>query len=261
MAVGGCATSDPVLAVDPRLRSAEFVLLGEIHDNAEQHRQRAALLAALLTDKRPTCVVFEQMDRGRDAEIDAAGRDAEAVATAGRLDRAAWAWPLHRPLLAAALDGGATVRGGNLSRDDARGVVRGGASSVAEAPSALLAASAWSAGDQTRMEREIDEGHCGALPAAMWPRMALAERARDATLAAAMLAANHDRERVVLIAGNGHVRRDLGVPRYLVAAGVPAERIVAIGYLEGPAPDMAFDATRITPAAPRGDPCEAFTKR
>lgn len=247
---------------DPaRLQGATFLLLGEVHDNAEQHRKRAALLAGLLSDGRTTAVVFEQMDRGHDAAIDAAPRDAEAVATAGQLDRKGWGWPLHEPVLAAALAGGATLRGGDLSNAAARAIVLGGVSSVPEDLRPLLDAAAWSGADQASVEQEIDRSHCGALPARLWPAMALAQRARDAALAKAMLEAARQHERVVLIAGNGHVRRDLGVPRYLVGAGVEARAIVSLGYLEAADPDASYDIVDVTPAAARPDPCLDFHPR
>ena len=51
LALAACATAAPDVE---RLRSARFILLGEVHDNAEQHRLRAALLRDLLADGRPT---------------------------------------------------------------------------------------------------------------------------------------------------------------------------------------------------------------
>ncbi len=258
-----CAEHRPAPnGLDPvRLAGARFVLLGEVHDNAEQHRKRAALLSRLLSDGRPTAVVFEQLDRGHDATIGAAPRNAEAVATAGRLDRAGWGWPLHKPLFEAALAGGATLSGGDLSNTDARAVVTGGAASVPDDLRPLLDTAGWSAADEASVEQEIGASHCGALPTRLWPAMALAQRARDAALAGAMVAAARQHERVVLIAGNGHVRRDLGVPRYLIGAGTGNGAIVSIGYLEAPDPDAPYDIVDITPAASRPDPCVDFKPR
>ncbi|HSI57488.1 MAG TPA: ChaN family lipoprotein, partial [Ideonella sp.] len=65
----GCAATPSLTGADPtatsvasapelaQWRGARFVLLGEVHDNAEQHRQRAELLRALLADGRPTRVL------------------------------------------------------------------------------------------------------------------------------------------------------------------------------------------------------------
>lgn len=242
-----------------RWRQARFVLLGEVHDNAEQHRQRALLLSALLSDGRPTRVLFEQMDREYNPAIAAAPRDADAIATAGRLNRPAWQWPLHRPLLEAALAAGAEVGGANLSRTAAGAIVRGGLAAAPADVQPLLARSDWTPALQAVMEREIDTGHCGALPASQWGPMVLAQRARDAAMAATLLQAP-DRTRVVLIAGNGHVRTDLGVPKLLREAGVPPRDILAIGFFEQGDPGLPVDVVRHTPASPRGDPCEAFRR-
>ena len=108
-----------------------------------------------------------------------------------------------------------------------------------------------------RSEEEIDAGHCHALPAAMWPGMARAQFARDAYMAKIL------RERVergiVLLAGNGHVRADLGVPQWLTAT--ERARLFAVGYLESEDTrtlDGAFDVIVRTATAPRADPCRAF---
>ena len=260
--LAGCSNMPPRLNDGelPRLRQMRFLLLGEVHDNAAQHLIRAALLADLLADGRPSRVVFEQLGRGNDALIAAAPRDAESVATAGRLDRAGWRWPLHKPLIDAALAGGAMIVGGDLSRVDARAIVRNGTSAVPVELRTLLNDSYWSSDDQAAIEQEIDAGHCGALPHSQFPGMALAQRSRDAALANAMLQPGRTNERVILIAGNGHVRRDLGVPRYLVAAGVTGSQIISIGYLEQDDLAAPYDLVCITSAALRADPCAMFQK-
>ena len=254
--LAACASAGPSIAT---LRDARFILLGEVHDNAEQHRQRAALLRELLADGRPTRVVFEQMGAVHDAAIAAARRNAEALAVAGRLDRDAWRWPLHRPLIEAALAGGATIAGGDLERDQVRAIVRGGLDAApADIRRTLADDASWGAADQQALQRIVEAAHCNALPASQVAPMALAQRARDAALARAMLRAPPG-TRAVLIAGNGHVRNDLGVPHYLRAAGVAPSAIVAIGFVErGDDEAAVYDAVRVTAKADRTDPCAAF---
>ncbi len=258
-----------IAALAERLRPARYVLLGEIHDDAEHHRLRAAVLRALLTDGRPTWVVFEQIDSQYNAAILAAPRDTEAVVSAGQLDRKGWDWPLHRPLFDAALAGGATVLGGNLSRAEASNLVRGG---VAQAPVELqrwlappaaagtARPSAWSPAQDAELRHQVDIGHCGALPPQMIAPMALAQRARDAALAVAMTSAPPG-VRVMLIAGNGHVRRDIGVPHYLAAE--QADGIVSIGFFErggdgAMVADGPYDQAWFTKPVERPDPCASF---
>ena len=273
-----------VSALVTRLRSARFILLGEIHDNPDHHRLRADVLRALLSDGVPTRVVFEQFDRQHSAALARAARDAESTATAGQLDRKGWEWPLHRPVLEAALAGGATIVGGNLARTEASQVMRGGvAAAPAElrrwitAPSTDAVNGAWTAAQDAEVIRQVDEGHCRALPASMLAPMALAQRARDAALALAMSDATTG-TRVVLIAGNGHVRTDTGVPHYLrlqrdVSPSLPgpgdmrpqADVVLSVGFLEvapgaTPVADAPYDEAWFSPAISRPDPCERVPK-
>lgn len=255
--LGACATPPSPPPVDS-VRHARFILLGEVHDNPEHHRQRAELLRRLLADGRPTRVVFEQMDRASDAALAAAARDPEAQADAGRLDRAGWRWPMHRPLVEAALAGGAKISGGNFDRDLARRLVREGAAAAPADLRAALAAVPWSPAQDEIVRGAIENGHCGVLPQDRVAPMALVQRLRDVALAQAMLRASEPR--VVLIAGNGHVRSDLGVPHYLRAAGVAAPDIVALGFVEDGDATMPFDLRQVTSGVQRPDPCAAFRK-
>lgn len=86
--------------------------------------------------------------------------------------------------------------------------------------------------------------------------MAAAQIARDQFMA--RLIERHADRGVVLLAGNGHVRRDIGVPRWLPAE--LGQRVKAIGLLEdGDATDRsAFDHSLVTPRQPREDPCAAL---
>jgi uncharacterized iron-regulated protein len=258
--LGGCAQQPPSAA------APDFLLLGEIHDNAEHHRLRAERLAALLADGKPTAVVFEQIPASRNEAVQAqqrqAPRDVDALIDAGQLDKRNWGWPLHKPLFDASLAGDARVLGANLERDDLRRLMREGDAGWPAQALALAQRTPWSGAQQQAQLKAIDEGHCGALPQAMHEPMARAQRARDATMARVMLAARESgAERVVLIAGNGHVDRELGVPRYLEAAGIAPSRIRAVGYLEaGAVGQERYDERVVTAAAEREDPCKQFKR-
>ena len=118
---------------------------------------------------------------------------------------------------------------------------------------------------QAELLHQVDVGHCGALPQSMLAPMALAQRARDAALALAMVQAARQAApgaRVVLIAGNGHVRRDLGVPHDLAVLDAAA-RVLSVAFLEledgrPGAVDGPYDAAWFTPRAERADPCADF---
>lgn len=246
-----------------RLRAARFRLLGEVHDHPEHHRVRARLISGL---RDRADVFFEQFDRDHDAPLrtaQAAGSDADGLAKAGALDTKAWAWPLHRPLLEAAISGMLPVRAANLSRADARRIARSGTLAPEDAALAsALVASAWTDAREQALRRTILDAHCGMLPEKVAPAMALAQRARDAAMALALASAAGP---AVLIAGNGHVRRDLGVPLYLP----PRASVLSVGFLETRAGEAdprayepgAYDYVWFTAPQPRPDPCEAMRRR
>lgn len=237
-----------------RLAGVDFLLLGETHDNPLHHRARAALLRELAGG--PRRVVLEQLDRG--ARPDPALPLAEALERAG-FQRHAWQWPLHEPLFAAARERGMPLIGGNLARADARRIVGQGEAAVEPALAALLAATPLSEAAQRALDDDLRDGHCGRLPADRLANMRLAQRARDASLALGLLDAGAP---AVLVAGNGHVRRDYGVPG-LLAVRAPGAKVVSVGFVEVPAgatPDLQalrglYDYVWFTPASEREDPC------
>ena len=101
----------------------------------------------------------------------------------------------------------------------------------------------------------IVDGHCGMIDTAQAGGMVGAQVARDQFMARA-IEANGSRG-AMLIAGNGHVRRDVGVPRWLSEA--TRARSVSIGLLEPGDPNASgFDVVLTTPAQSRADPCEAM---
>jgi len=63
---------------------------------------------------------------------------------------------------------------------------------------------------------------------------------------------------VILLTGNGHARRDIGVPRHLTAA--ERQRVWSIGLIETGSEDRAtfYDVAFVTPRHERADPCDAL---
>jgi uncharacterized iron-regulated protein len=221
-------------------------------------------------------VVFEQFDREYEPMLQQlmakTGVDAEDVAAAVRFNRKGWNWTFYKPLVEIALRHGMTLHAGNLSREAAAQIARRGMAALEPAAiAALRLDDGWSEARERALREIIAQGHCGALPDTAVRPMTLAQRARDATLAQALLSV--DRERAVLIAGNGHVRRDLAVPVYLSAAAA-GKASCALGileveaghrdpraYLHSAASDAhRYDFAFFTPRWERPDPCDAFRR-
>jgi len=254
-------------ALVKRLERADFVLLGEVHDNAEQHRLRAGLIDAAAS--RKPAIVFEQFAWGRDSVLQTkpAGGGLEPWLDQAGFDRKGWQWPLHEPLVAAALAHDLPRYGSQLDRERLRPVLTGGVDAAPAPLGRLMTEVPLSASGAQALERTLAEGHCGQLPSEMVPMMRTAQEARDAAMTDALLRAHDAGHPAWLIAGNGHVRRDYGVPRFLARLR-RAQTVVAVGFLERepdgalPSADerQVYDVVWITSRAEREDPCKAFRK-
>jgi len=237
------------------MRSRPIVLLGEVHDNAKQHALRAQALRELLASGARPAVLMEQFDRERQADIDKTmaqtGATADDVITAAGAQGTGWAWPSYRPFVALALEYRLPLIAANVSRADARRVSQEGLSATgfdATVPAATL----------SYQINTILASHCGMLNEAQARRMATAQVARDQFMA--RLVSEHAVRGAVLLAGNGHVRNDVGVPTWLSPA--VRQRSVGIGLLENGEPGAeAYDRV-VTTAAPaaRPDPCEGMKR-
>ncbi|HEY0878723.1 MAG TPA: ChaN family lipoprotein [Zeimonas sp.] len=300
--LGACAMQDPAgtgvaagspaadaLPLPAAARTADFVLFGELHDNVAQHRLRLRWLEEL-ADVHPFALALEQFDADRQDSLDRARADdaraahsastADAASRARRIAEAAgfdfggWDWDLYRPVIEFALRRGLPLVAANLSPADTARVTQ------QRAPAAPPPGG-WDDDDSEAMRESIREGHCGLLSERAVEAMAAAQRTRDARIAQALLDA-HARTGlpVVLLAGNGHLRRDIGVPRHLSALR-PGARIASIALLErtpGSAQGGAQDGHRLeagpsgsdralfdlvvrTPAQSREDPCVKLRQR
>lgn len=236
-------------------RQSDFVLLGEIHDNPHHHQRRAALIAELA----PTSIAAEHLENGqRVSWARPTGTSvADQLSSAG-FDARSWQWPIHEPLFAGLAQAWIGVTGANISRDLARRLVREGESALPPALATTLAAAPLPASAQAALDKDLLDDHCGQLPATRVPGMRLAQRARDAAMATGVAALSE--RPAILVAGNGHVRADYGVPVALARLH-PGARILNIAFLEserGAEPHRAYTHLWITPAVQRDDPCKGF---
>ncbi len=265
-ALASCASAPAaspanVDALTQAMMREPIVLLGEVHDNVAQHALRAQALAQMLARGARPAIAFEQFDRERQEAVDQARRlPGDTASRVSRVIEAAggrgWNWNLYRPYVALALDKNLPIVAANLSRAQAMHIARDGVGAVFDAGQrAALGLNAIAQDVQSAQEREIEQGHCGRVPREALPALALAQIARDAVLAQA-ITAYFDRG-VVLLTGNGHARRDIGVMRHLSASD--RARAVSIGLLEddGRAAEQAahFDVAFRTPVQERADPC------
>lgn len=240
--LSGCAT--PIVFTRP------VVLLGEVHDNAAQHAMRLRAFQGWLAQGVRPALLMEQFDRTHQADIDrlrahSTPPSADELIDAGSPGRKGWDWTFYKPFIELALKYQLPIIAANVGRDEARTVMRDGLSAAGfdeRVPPQVLQA-------QTAA---VQDSHCGMIAAKMAGSMALAQVARDQFMARQIEAQGAGE--VLLLAGNGHVRKDIGVMQWLGTA--TRARTQAIGVLEeGDERVHDYDRVVFTSAQPRSDPC------
>ncbi|MFZ6733752.1 ChaN family lipoprotein [Undibacterium sp. Ji42W] len=257
--LSACATQ-----VDKPVSGSKILLLGEVHDNPEGHAHRYADLQKLVIAGWRPAIAMEQFDRENQTELTQAHANcSDADCIISKVGNKRWEWPHYRPVIQLAIDYKLPLLAANLSRSDAARVMREGYAAVLDKntitsykldqplPSVVVD------GQRAAME----SGHCGKMPDNIVPSMVRAQVARDVVMAK-IVTENADRG-VVLLAGNGHVRRDLGVPVWLPASKQASLQIH--GYVETDdsksgsvsttSTASIYDVSHVVKTHTRPDPC------
>lgn len=256
--------------------SGGAVLFGEVHDNSLHHELRSRLGMSNFAS-----VVMEQMTTDKSATLDTFWRETSKHYKDGDLDKlktavdwqnGGWSKYNYDPLFLAVLKGAQPIFAGDAPLETVKTVAKGGESAVSSEDKIRLAL------DKPLGEKldaaslsEIEIAHCNAMPKEVLGGIAYAQRFRDATLADGVLQAISKRGSTLLIAGNGHVRKDRGVAWYL-GQRKPEIKTLSIQLIEveegktdagayspvDPDGKPAADYVIFTPRAARTDPCEAM---
>ena len=259
----GCATSPGLTDVEQArlaaLLPADVVLLGEQHDAPEHQQLQRKTVEWLAAQGLLAAVAMEMAERGRSTAGLPASASASEVRAALAWQEAGWPWSSYGPVVMAAVRAGVPVLGANLPRAEMRGAM-GDARLDARLPPAAL---------RTQQQR-IREGHCDALPETQIAPMTRVQIARDVAMAETARAAAQAGRTVLLVAGNGHVQRGLGVPLHLPkefkakVVMAQADRVPtatdSIAF-EAPSDQPAADVLWPTPPTPPRDHCADFRTR
>ena len=225
-----------------------LLLVGEQHDAPEHQALQRDTVRQLAARGELSAVVLEMVEQGRDTRglpADASeARVRDALDWSSDRNSGAWPWAVYGPVVMAAVRAGVPVLGGNLPRAQMRTVMSELSLDTTLPPDAL------------RRQREaIRDGHCQLLPDTQIAPMTRIQLARDRAMAQTALSSLAPGRTVLLIAGNGHVQRDLGVPRHL-PAGQPHRVVIALaGDVVGAADPAVADRQWVTPPRPPKDHC------
>ena len=237
-------------------QAQDVVVIGEVHDNPAHHQLQAQKVAEI----KPMALVFEMLTITQAAKI------TDDVRTSPERLEAIWSWAgngwpnfeMYAPIFEAAPD--ARVYGALVPGPNARSLMSESlARKFDELKDTYGLDQPLPADQQEAREALQMAAHCDALPPKALPGMVEFQRLRDASLAdAANIALLETGGPVVVITGNGHARRDWGMPALLAQISPEAE-IQVIGQSEDDQPlSGEFDTVLSAPAVDRPDPCLAF---
>lgn len=208
LGAAGCATPAPLgAAAQARLATllpADALLLGEQHDApAHQQLQRQAV-QWLAARGELAALALEMAEQGRStAGLPRDASEADVQHALAWRD-AGWPWKTYRLVVMAAVRAGVPVLGANLPAARQREAMRDAALDARLPPAALQ-----------EQQQRMRDGHCGLLPESQIGPMTRVQIARDIAMADTVRAARQPGRTVLLVAGNGHVHRALGVPLHL----------------------------------------------
>ncbi|HEY1233856.1 MAG TPA: ChaN family lipoprotein [Candidatus Binatia bacterium] len=259
-----------------RYARADFVLLGERHDNPDHHMLQAEVLRSLIAIGGRPAVGFEMLgldDAGAIAKyLAGAPSDAAGLGPAVNWNKRGWPdWVMYQPIAEAVLRAKLRIVPTNLPLATATKMTRNGLAAVEPQMVHQLGL------DRPlpqpvfeKMAADIRDAHCGFATDEIVKPMVDVQRARDAQMAESLIAAGEP-DGAVLVAGAGHVRNDYGIPVYLTR-NAPKKRVISIAFIEVdkqktepqsyalsyPDGRFPFDYVWFTPRVDDEDPCEKF---
>ena len=208
LGAAGCATPAP-LGADGQARlatllPADALLLGEQHDAPAHQQLQRQTVQWLAARGALAALALEMAEQGRStAGLPRDASEADVQHALAWRD-AGWPWQTYRLVVMAAVRAGVPVLGANLPAARQREAMRDAALDARLPPAALA-----------EQQQRVRDGHCGLLPESQIGPMTRVQIARDIAMADTVRAARQPGRTVLLVAGNGHVHRALGVPLHL----------------------------------------------
>ncbi|CAM3463906.1 ChaN family lipoprotein [Parendozoicomonas haliclonae] len=234
-----------------QLQKADYVILGERHDNPEHHALQKEVLVELYKRGWLKQVAMEMLVPSQQPGADLAVKD--RVSDLTELNtmlswEKGWDWELYGPIVSWATSNGVPLKSANLDK----GELVTARANPARLGNLLLGE------EGVKMHKDqFKAAHCGSIPADRAETMLRVQVGRDVRMAASLT----EMKGTVLLAGSWHARKDIGVPRY-VLANDPDAKILALGFTESTEVEASnsqqYDIVWATAGVERPDYCAMF---
>jgi uncharacterized iron-regulated protein len=239
---GTIAAATATAARVDALLPADALLIGEQHDAAEHQQIEQQVVAHLAGRGLLAALAIEMADAGASTAKLQPTATEQQVQNALNWNDKGWPWAAYGPAVMTAVRAGVPVLGANLPISEMRGSM-GDAKLDTQLPGPALKA----------QQQLIRIGHCNLLPESQITPMTRVQIAKDRAMAKTIEDLALPGKVVVLLAGNGHVNRQLGVPQHLPAT--LHAKAVHLRAGDATDKDSAFDSTWPTPLLAEKDYC------
>lgn len=199
-----------------RAADKDHILVGEKHDNPRHHEIQAEALKQMSAAGRNPFIVMEMIEPKHLKWL----KELKPKDVAGLADKLEWekrgwpAWRMYEPIFNEAAEFGMRVVPGAPERELLLKVGQGKQPSEEKAKS-LRWNQQYSEEQDNSLLDELERSHCGVVPRENLGPMVGMQRIKDASMASFMRTAKNSERGSILIAGNGHTRKDRGVPWWL----------------------------------------------
>ena len=245
---GTIAAATATAARVDALLPTDALLIGEQHDAAEHQQIEQQVVAHLAGRGLLAALAIEMADAGVSTAKLKPTATEQQVQNALRWNDKGWPWAAYGPAVMTAVRAGVPVLGANLPTTQMR-TSMSDAKLDTQLPGPALKA----------QQQLIRIGHCNLLPESQITPMTRIQIAKDRAMAQTIEDVALPGKVVVLLAGNGHVNRQLGVPQHLPAT----LQAKAVHLRAGDATDKddAFDSTWPTPPLAEKDYCAGLKEQ
>lgn len=239
---GTIAAATATAARVDALLPTDALLIGEQHDAAEHQQIEQQVVAHLAGRGLLAALAIEMADVGASTAKLKPTATEQQTQNALQWNEKGWPWAAYGPAVMTAVRAGVPVLGANLPMTQMRGSMSDTKLDT-QLPGPALKA----------QQQLIRIGHCDLLPESQITPMTRIQIARDRAMAQTIEDVALPGKVVVLLAGNGHVNRQLGVPQHLPAT--LHAKAVQLRAGDATDQDSAFDSTWPTPPLAEKDYC------
>ena len=211
------------------IEDSRYLILGEKHDNPDHHSLQLSIINHLIRRDLLSLVAFEMMDTSFQKlldEIHLIDIDSQdSLKEYLQWDEEGWEWSFYGPIIYSAYSSKVALTASNLTESEMIELY-----GLQEVP---LELDIFDELTRERLIQDIDDSHCGLLPESQFPAMARVQQGRDYSMAQSLVTGDSEQIKV-LVAGNYHARKDLGVPKYLIAndSELRDSTIVSVSFTE-----------------------------